>query len=86
MNIGVPNPELLTFMDITGDGEVEVIVNGEKIDNLDLCGGRATASDIALEMGYNHVLLLWRAASGKSELSLAWRNIMRQPETTFKFF
>jgi beta-galactosidase len=82
---GLPNPELMTFLDIIGDGEVDVYVNAHDYGTLDLSNGSATASDITIESGRNHVLLLWKPAGPRSNIQMQWRNIMGQPETDFQF-
>jgi hypothetical protein len=79
-NLGVPNPEALTFADLTGAGEVELWVNGRPSGATALPG---TLSDIALEQGSNHLLLRWTGGSGT--LGLRFRNIMRQAEIEFAF-
>ncbi len=84
-DIGVPNPEALTFLDLAGDGTVEVVVNGKSHDAVTLAEGAATVSDIALEAGFNHVLLRWTPATAGATLTTRWRNIMRRPETSFAF-
>lgn len=84
-DIGVPNPEALTFLDLTGKGTVEVVVNGKAYDPVTLTDGAATVSDIDLEAGFNHILLRWTPAPTATGLALRWRNIMRRPETSFAF-
>ena len=84
-NLGVPNPEAFTFLDLSGAGTVEVTINGETRAPLDLAGGLATVSDIALEQGCNHVLTRWRPADATATLRLRWRNLAGKPETQFRF-
>jgi hypothetical protein len=81
-NLGVPNPEAYTFLDLEGDGTAVVTVNSVSRAQLTLSG---TISDIPLEQGRNHVLICWRPKSGKSALRLRWRNIDHKPETKFLF-
>ena len=83
-NLGVPNPEAYTFLDLEGDGTAEVTINGDTRAPLKL-GGMVTVSDIPLEQGRNHVLICWSPESGKSVLRLRWRNIDHKPETKFLF-
>ena len=83
-NLGVPNPEAYTFLDLDGQGAVEVTINGKTRDPLTL-SGTVTVSDIPLEQGRNHVLIRWRPASTESVLRLRWRNIDHKPETKFLF-
>jgi hypothetical protein len=84
-NLEVPNPEALTFLDLEGSGTVEVTVNGHTFDTRTLEGGRATVSDIPLEMGGNHVLIKWTPTAEDDTLKTRWRNIMRQPEVGLQF-
>ena len=79
-NLGVPNPEALTFCDLTGAGKVELWVNGKSAGMASIPG---TLTDIALEQGYNHLLLHWTGGAGR--LGMGFRNIMRQMETEFSF-
>jgi hypothetical protein len=84
-NLDVPNPEALTFLDLEGEGAVELAVNGRILGQVTLEQGAAAFSDIALEMGGNHVLLRWVPIDQSSTLKMRWRNIMRQPETGLQF-
>ena len=84
-DIGVPNPEALTFLDLRGSGEVQVVVNGKVYPLARFADGTATVSDIDLEAGFNHVLLRWIPAAADGRLAMRWRNIMRRPETGFAF-
>ncbi len=85
MDIGVPNPQALTFLDLAGSGTVEPVINARRLDPVALVDGSGTLSDVALERGNNHVLLIWRPESRDDRLSLRWRDIMRRPETDFRF-
>jgi hypothetical protein len=85
MDIDVPNPEALTFLDVQGTGTVSLVVNGCPYGTQSLTGGNATFSDIELEAGFNHVLLRWSPDRGDTPLTMRWRNIMRQPERAFQF-
>ncbi len=80
-NLGVPNPEALTFCDLIGDGTVELTLGGQAYPPVAVTG-TGTITDISLEAGYNHLLLKW---TGGKTLGLRFRNIMRQPETEFRF-
>ncbi|MDX9979926.1 MAG: glycoside hydrolase family 2 TIM barrel-domain containing protein [Lentisphaeria bacterium] len=84
-DIGVPNPEALSFLDLAGDGSVELVVNGKRYDRVTLADGTATIGDIEFEAGFNHVLLRWTPATADAILAMRWRNIMRRPETSFAF-
>ena len=83
-NLGVPNPDILTFLRFVGKGEVDVTLNGEKRATLVL-DGEATISDIALEAGGNHLLVLWRPPSKDAVLSMYWHDIEKRPETDLRF-
>jgi beta-galactosidase len=84
-NLGVPNPEAFTFLDITGTGAVEVTVNAQTRERLVLSGETASISDIGLEQGCNHVLIRWEPTDRSAILRLRWRNIAGRPETMFCF-
>ncbi len=85
-NLGAPNPEALTFLDCAGDGTVEATVNQNPFPPVDLSEtGAGTISDIPLEAGFNQILLVWRPNTAETILKMQWRDIMRRPETGFKF-
>lgn len=84
-NLGIPNPEQLTFLDMQGDGEVQVTINAEARPSMAFENGSATAADIPLEQGANHVLIEWKPASSRSGLTLRWRDINGRPETKLRF-
>lgn len=84
-DLGIPNPELLTFLDLYGEGEVRVTVNGETKEAVKMVNGLATLSDLSLELGWNQVLIEWKPEDASSTLRLQWRNIMRQPEIDLTF-
>ena len=81
----LPDPEAKTFMDIFGEGEAEIIINGKSIDEVSISNGQTTVSDISLEQGCNYLLIQWKPLSPQSTLCMKWRNIMHQPETGFDF-
>jgi hypothetical protein len=83
-DIGVPNPEALTFLDLSGNGQAELVVNGKVYPPVAFAK-EATISDIDLEAGFNHVLVRWAPAVADAPLTMRWRNIMRRPETDFAF-
>jgi beta-galactosidase len=85
MNIGIPNPEALTFVDFLGGGTVELIVNSQVHGTFAMREGHGTISDIPLEQGFNRVLVRWSPASPSDTLHMKWRNIMHEPETRLKF-
>ena len=74
-NLGLPNPELLRFMDVAGRGTVELTVNGFIYDPVSLTNGEAIVSDISLEQGENRILYRWTPQPGASTLQMKWRNI-----------
>ncbi|MEM4248482.1 MAG: glycoside hydrolase family 2 TIM barrel-domain containing protein, partial [Candidatus Nanoarchaeia archaeon] len=84
-NLGIPNPEDLTFLDIKGNGYLEIILNGEKIAETNLEEEITTVSDISLEMYFNHFLAKWVPKDHFSKVSFNWRNIMRKPENGLGF-
>ncbi|MFA5204546.1 MAG: glycoside hydrolase family 2 TIM barrel-domain containing protein [Lentisphaeria bacterium] len=84
-NLGVPNPDALTFLDLEGEGEVTVTLNAATRRPQALTGGRATVPDLPLEQGGNHVLIRWRPLGPASTLRLRWRNLNGRPETGFRF-
>lgn len=84
-NLEVPNPEALTFLDMEGTGYVEVTINGQTTAPLLMGDAVETISDIALEIGGNHVLIHWQPGEGTASLKMRWRNIMRQPEVGLTF-
>jgi len=84
-NLGVPNPDALSFLDLDGDGSVEFILDGAARPVLELEGGRGTVSDIPLDQGMNNVLLRWIPSSKDATLRLRWRDIKGQPERGFVF-
>jgi beta-galactosidase len=83
-NLGVPNPDALTFLELTGRGKVEIWINSKPIAEFYL-DGEATISDLELERGYNHVVIQWKATQNSDVLKTYWRNISRKAETGFKF-
>jgi len=79
---GLPDPMAQTFLDVDVDGEIDLYLNGT------LCGtasGKCTFADLSIEGGYNHILILFRPAKKGSTLSMQWRNIMHEAETSFRF-
>jgi hypothetical protein len=84
-NLGVPNPEALTFLELHGEGRAEVTINAVTRSSVDLATGVGTVSDISLEANYNYVLIRWFPARVGARLRTRWRNIMRRPETGLRF-
>ena len=85
MNIGIPNPEALTFVDFVGAGTVELVVNSRVRGTVAMRDGHGTVSNIPLEQGFNRVLVRWSPVSPSDTLHMKWRNIMHEPETLLKF-
>lgn len=83
-NLGVPNPDALTFMELSGKGQVQIWINSKAIADISL-DGNETISDLELERGYNHILISWKASCKGDTLKTYWRNISRKSETGFKF-
>ncbi len=84
-NLGVPNPEALTFLELHGEGRVAVTINAVAHPPLDLAEGAGTVSDIPLEANFNYVLVRWTPPHPGARLRFLWRNIMRRPETGLRF-
>ena len=81
----IPDPGAQTFLDVYADGATDLYINGRHIGHAVSENGRATYPDIELESGLNHVLLVFRPATGDPTVKTAWRNIVRHPETGFRF-
>jgi len=83
-NLGVPNPEALSYLDVYVKGRVSLVVNGRSYEPITTAEDLTTFTEISLEKGHNYVLL--KLESEKTEVvRMQWRNIMRQPETGFTF-
>ncbi len=80
-----PDPETKTCLDIIGEGTVEIFINGKSIAILSITAGHSTVSDIALEQGYNYIIVRWDPLSQRSTISMKWHNLLHQPETSFDF-
>ena len=81
----IPDPGAQTFLDVYADGATDLYINGRHIGHAVSENGRATYPDIELESGLNHILLVFRPATGDPTVKTAWRNIVRHPETGFRF-
>ena len=86
MDIGVANPAALTYLQLQGEGRIDLIVDGCSCGEVDLVDGEARISNISLEKGFNHVLLVWKAESNASTLHMQWQDISRRPEIRLKFY
>ncbi len=80
----VPDPAAQTFLDLTGEGEVELWINAQYCGSMTL-EGKGTFSDLELERMYNHILLRWTPKEASGSLGMQWRNIQRVPERSFRF-
>lgn len=85
LDIGIPNPAALTFLEAIGTGTLELFVNGVSRGMQTLSGVPQLFPDIALEQGWNQILLAWMPADAAATLQLTWRTITAQPETSFEF-
>ena len=83
-NLDVPDPSAQTYLDLVGDGEVSLWINGKPQGSVTL-DGKGGFSDLELERMFNHVLLRWTPKSADGSLGMQWRNILRVPERTFRF-
>ncbi len=79
-----PDPSQQTLLDLRGQGEATLYVNGHAYAPVDLsAGGAGTVADIELPQVWNTILLRWRGATGP--LAIQWRNRQGQPEVEFAF-
>lgn len=83
-DLGIPNPDALTFLELIGNGDVQVWINAKPVAAL-LLKGEGIISDVEIERGYNHVFIRWTARQESDILRTYWRNISRKAETGFKF-
>lgn len=84
-DLGVPNPELMTFLELRGHGTVEAVVDAKVLPPVQLDGGPSAIADIELEQGKNHVLLRWTPRAAGDRLAMRWRDIMGRSETSYSF-
>lgn len=83
---GLPNPDLQTFLRLSGGGRVQVWVNGKVRGAVRISEEHlADIADIDLEAGGNLVLLQWDPDGSTASLELRFENKDRQPEITFQF-
>ncbi len=80
-DLGVPNPEALTFCDVEGLGTVQAVITGDARKEAVALPG--TITDIGFDIGFNPVLLKLTGHHGP--LKLRFRSLMRKPETDFVF-
>lgn len=85
LDIEVPNPAALTFLHVEGAGTLTLFINGEQRGHEELVGKAAVFPDLALEQGWNQVLLCWQPPNPAAHLRMSWQNISGHPETGFAF-
>jgi hypothetical protein len=85
-NLGVPNPELLTFVDFLGEGRIKLAINGTDMGDRSFTGGKATYSDISLESRHNYIMIAWYPEKANDKLNLLWHDINGRPEVNFEFY
>ena len=83
-NLDVPDPAAQTYLDLTGEGEVQLWINSVDCGKMHL-DGKGTFSDLELERMFNHIVIRWTPANPDGKLGMQWRNILRVPERTFRF-
>jgi len=81
---GWPDPGQQTMLDVTGKGEVTLIVNGRKYPSIHLDGPKANIPDINLNQFWNSVLFYFVPEDG-SGLKMLWRDRQNRPEVEFQF-
>jgi len=81
---GLPDPNQQTFLDLAGEGFVQIYVNGVLHGSAEMHGDTAAVPDINLEASWNSVLLRFVPA-GSGRLRLLWRDVHHRAETTFAF-
>lgn len=84
-DLALPDPTAETFLDLSGQGQVDVWVNRRLAAQGCLDDGSITAADVEIENGFNHILIRWRSENEKAQLKMQWRNIMHEAETGFRF-
>ena len=83
---GLPNPDLQTFLRLSGSGHARAWVNGAPWGEAALQPDSAAyVTDIDFEAGSNFVVLAWTPEGDGATLSLRFENKDRRPETTFAF-
>lgn len=84
LGTGLPDPMAQTFADAVLEGcTAEFYLNAELLGTLE--EGKGTLSDINLERGLNHVLILVHARGKNASLCVKWHNILGSPEYGFSF-
>ncbi|MCX7846911.1 MAG: hypothetical protein N2595_02610 [bacterium] len=85
LDIEVPNPLALTFLEAVGRGTLAVYVNGLPSGTQELHDAPVLFPDIPLEQGWNQIVLAWTPPDPDAPLQLTWRSITGLPETSFAF-
>jgi len=85
-NLGIPNPEDLTFLHVTTSGSVRLAVNGYDYGMKNTIDNQCMFSDISLEKGINYIMLAWTPDNIDSDIKLVWKNINLKPETNLEFY
>ncbi len=85
-DLAVPNPEAMTFFELTGSGKLTIFINSIKVQTCTLSPNDSVSiGDIYLNQGFNNVLMLWIPETKSDKLQIRMRNIMRNPETGLIF-
>jgi hypothetical protein len=83
---GLPNPDLQTFLRLSGTGRARVWVNSKLWGEDEISEDQpAEIADIDLEAGANLVLVEWEPGCSAASLGLRFENKDRRPEITFRF-
>ncbi|MBP7344266.1 MAG: hypothetical protein KA982_06030, partial [Clostridia bacterium] len=85
-NLGIPNPEDLTFLHITSNGTIRLAVNGQDYGKKECIDNLCVFSDISLEKGINYVMISWMPVIADTDISLEWKNINLKSEINLEFF
>ena len=85
-NLGVPNPEDLTFLHVTSNGIIRLAVNGQDYGKKRCMDDLCVFSDISLEKGINYVMISWTPDGKDTNIKLDWKNINLKPESNLEFF
>jgi hypothetical protein len=83
---GLPNPDLQTFLRLSGAGRARVWVNSKMWGEAEISEEQpAEIADIDFEAGANLVLIEWDPGSFAASLGMRFENKDRRPEITFRF-
>ena len=81
--IEMPDPLAQTFLEVLGQGNVSIWLNSKYCGETELDG---IYPDLELEAGINHLLLTWHPIDRKSSISMRWKNVLKQSETSLIFY